>query len=77
MAELEIHLESQLFPMFALINNFQFDEKTLLGKKILNIEVLHLSVKNKQLIKENFPVLYRNLKVLAKRMANETDSDVK
>ena len=63
--------------MFALINNFQFDEKTLLGKKILNIEVLHLSVKNKQLIKENFPVLYRNLKVLAKRMANETDSDVK
>ena len=63
--------------MFALINNFQFDEKTLLGKKILNIEVLHLSVKNKQLIKENFPVLFRNLKVLAKRMANETDSDVK
>jgi len=63
--------------MFALINNFQFDEKTLLGKKILNIEVLHLSVKNKQLIKENFPILYRNLKVLAKRMANETDSDVK
>jgi len=76
LSELEINLEAQLFPIFALINQFQFDEKTFLGKKILNIEVLHLSVKNKGLIKANFPILYRNLKNLARKMANETDSKV-
>ncbi len=59
-----------------MINKFQFDEKTFLGKKILNIEVLHLSVKNRELIKENFPILYKNLKNLAKRMANENDSNI-
>jgi hypothetical protein len=59
-----------------LINKFQFDEKTFLSKKILNIEVLHLSVKNRELIKENFPILFKNLKNLAKRMANENDSNI-
>ena len=59
-----------------MINKFQFDEKTFLSKKILNIEVLHLSVKNRELIKENFPILFKNLKNLAKRMANENDSNI-